>query len=140
MINQLGVVVAANVGTPVADKVADAAAKAQTALMELDKTPPDNQAALGNIEGAVGELEAAINEGLDAAQANALMDQLAAIARQIVRTALDQAIALPSPDSSVIAEAEMFLVDGDALRDVDAFKDAINKYKDALSKAQSLLP
>ena len=126
--------------TPFADKVADAAAKAQTALMELDKTPPDNQAALGNIEGAVGELEAAINEGLDTAQANALMDQLLAIARQIVMTALDQAIALGSADPSVIEEAEMFLDDGDALRDVGDFKDAVNKYKDALSKAESVLP
>ena len=40
-----------------ADKVEDALAKAQTALDELNKTPPGNQAALGNIEGSVGDLE-----------------------------------------------------------------------------------
>jgi len=37
--------------------------KLQTTLDELNKTPPDNEAAVGNIEGAIGDLEAAI--GLD---------------------------------------------------------------------------
>ena len=51
-------------------------------ISELTKTPPNNQAALGNIEGAVGDLEAAI--GLDSAQDEVLtdaMDALAGVAR-----------------------------------------------------------
>ena len=71
-------IVAANPGTPLADKVEDAAAGLQAALDELAKTPPDNQAALGKVEGAVGDLAAAL--GLDPTLDPALlglMDQLA---------------------------------------------------------------
>ena len=58
-----------NPGTPLADKVGNAAASLQTAAEELDKTPPDGQAAVGNIEGAVGDVQAAVDDGLlDATQ------------------------------------------------------------------------
>ncbi len=73
-----------NPGSPVADKVEDAAAKANTALGELEKTPSDNQAAAGNIEGAIGDLEAAVTDGLlDPGHGNRLIDQLANIIRQL---------------------------------------------------------
>ena len=73
-----------NPGSPVADKVEDAAAKANTALGELKKTPSDNQAAAGNIEGAIGDLEAAVADGLlDPGYGNQLIDQLANIIRQL---------------------------------------------------------
>lgn len=73
-----------NPGSPVADKVEDAAAKANTALGELEKTPRDNQAAAGNIEGAIGDLEAAVADGLlDPGNGNRLIDQLANIIRQL---------------------------------------------------------
>jgi hypothetical protein len=36
-----------------------------------------------------------------------------------------------------IAEANRALLEGDALRDVGSFKAAVNKYKDALGKAES---
>lgn len=73
-----------NPGSPVADKVEDAAAKANTALGELEKTPRDNQAAAGNIEGAIGDLEAAVADGLlDPGNGNRLIDQLASIIRQL---------------------------------------------------------
>ena len=73
-----------NPGSPVADKVEDAAAKANTALGELEKTPSDDQAAVGNIEGAIGDLEAAVTDGLlDPGYGNQLIDQLADIIRQI---------------------------------------------------------
>jgi len=43
-------------------------------LEELNKTPPDTEAVLGNIEGAVGDIEAALEDGLlDLQQATYLM-------------------------------------------------------------------
>ena len=123
-----------------ADKVEDALAKAQTALDELNKTPPDNQAALGNIEGSVGDLEAAVKDGVcpDPDELTDIMDQLAEIARTLAVLAIDDAIA-QGGDPTTIAEAQQALADGDALRASGAFKDAVNKYKDALAKAESSL-
>ena len=139
IINDLIDLVVSNPGTPLADKVEDAAAQAQSALDELNKTPPDNQAALGNLEGAVGDLEAAVNEGLDAAQGAGLMDDLAGVARQLAAEALAQAIALGG-DPDVIADAKESFDEGDALRASGAFKGAVSEYKDALAKAESVLP
>ena len=118
----------------------DALASCNTAIEELNKTPPDNQAALGNIEGAVGDIEAAVNEGLDETTGINLMDNLAGVARQIAQEAIDIAIATPGSDSGEIADAQQFLADGDTLRADEQFKDAVSKYKDALSKAESALP
>ena len=130
-------IVDANPGTPLADKLEDALAQVQTALDELAKEPPDNQAALGNIEGAVGDIEAAVNDGLlDATEGTDLMDQLAGAARQLAEEALNEAIA-QGGDPGVIADAQQALDDGDTLRASGAFKDAVNKYKDALAKAES---
>jgi YVTN family beta-propeller protein len=130
-----------NPGTPLADKVEDALGKCQTAKDELAKEPPDNQAVVGNIEGVVGDLEAAVkDELLDAEQGMQLMDQLAGIARLLAVDAIDQANADPQSDPDSISEAEQYLADGDLLVEYEAFKDAVNKYKDALSKAESALP
>ena len=124
-------------GAPLADKLEDAIVKLQTALDEFNNTPPDNQSAVGDLEGAVGDIEAAINEGLDLMQGIELMDQLAGIARQVATDALDQAIARGA-DPTVVADAQQALDDGDFLRASGAFfKDAVNKYKDALAKAES---
>ena len=126
-----------NPDTPLADKVEDAVAKLEVALSELDKTPPDNQAALGNIEGAVGEIEAAVNdELLDPEEGNQLMDDLAGIARQIADEAIYEATDAGG-DPDIIAEAEEFLDEGDVLREAGAYKDSVAKYKDALAKAES---
>jgi len=127
-------------GTPLADKVGDARAKADTALAELGKTTPDNQAAVGNIEGAAGDLEAAVEDGLlDSTQGTQLMDQLAGIARHLAVVAIQQAED-QGGDQQKINEAEQALNEGDALRQAEEFKDAVNKYKDALAKAESALP
>jgi Zn-dependent M28 family amino/carboxypeptidase len=128
----LQAIIAANPG-PLADKVEDALAKFQSASAELAKTRPDRQAAIGNIEGANGDLEAAVKEGLDAAQGAALMDELTSVARQFAAGAINMAIA-NNRSPSRIAEAQRSLADGDALRTAGRFKDAVNKYKDALSK------
>lgn len=131
-------IIDANPETPLADKMEDALAGLQTAQTELDKTPPDNQAAVGNIEGSVGDIEAAIDEGLDPVEAEQLMDQLAGIARQLAMAAIDDAID-QGGDPTEIAEAQQALAEGDVLRDTGAFKDAINKYKDALAKAEGAI-
>lgn len=73
-----------NPGSPLADKVEDATAKGAAALQELRKTPPDSQAAAGNIQGAIGDLEAAVADGLlDPGHGGRLIGQLAAIIRQL---------------------------------------------------------
>ncbi len=120
---------------PLADKVQDAQAKARIAFDELCKTPPDNQASAGNIEGAVGDLDAAISQGLDPAEAIRLMVNLAGVARQLAEEAIDEAIARGG-DPVKIQEAQDALAGGDALRLGQAFKDAAAQYKDAIAKAE----
>jgi len=132
-------IIAANPDTSLADKLEDANAKVKTAQLELDKTPPDNQAAAGNIEGAIGDIEAAAKDGLlDPAQGSQLMDDLAGIARQLASDAIDAATA-GGGDPVKILDSEQSLSDGDSLRALGQFKDAVNKYKDALAKAESAL-
>ena len=126
----------ANPGTLLADKVEGAVASLDTALAELAKTPPDNQAAVGNLEGAVGDLQAAVDAALlDAAQGAQLMDALAGVAQQLAADALAEAIA-QGGDAGKIADAQDSLAQGDTLREAQAFKDAVNKYKDALVLAE----
>ena len=131
-----------NPGTALADKLEDVIASLQVVLEELIKS--GNEAAVGNIEGAVGsldvgELEDAVEDGLiDATLGAQLMDILAWIAQQMAIEALDQAIA-QGGNPSDIADAEEALEDGNGLRGEGAYKDAVNKYKDALAKAQGAL-
>ncbi len=106
----------------------------QTALIELNK--PKIQAAVGAMEGAVGDLEAAVKDGLlVTAAGNDLMDRFAGVARQLATDALDEANARPS-DPTKIAEAQDALAEGDTLRAAEAFKDAVSKYKDAVAIAE----
>ena len=67
------------------------------------------------------------------------MDDLAAIAREIAADAVAEATALGG-DPEVIAAAQQALDDGDTLRDSRAFKDAVSQYRDALAKAENVLP
>ena len=72
-------------------------------------------------------------------------------ARQLAVDAIDEAIA-QGGDQGDIDDAQTFLSDGDALRAFGnsgecgpgscacAFKSAVNKYKDALAKAEGALP
>lgn len=126
-----------NPGTPLADKIEDVIDKLLTAIDELNK--PDNQAAIGNVEGAVGDLEAAVKDGLlDAEQGISLMDDLACVAKQLADNALGQAIA-DGGDPEKISEARDCVNAGDALRISGSYKEAVAKYKDALSKAEGAL-
>ena len=122
-------------GVPDQGKGADVIAKALVAVAELEKTPSDNQAAVGNIEGAVGELEAAVQEGLYPAQGAELMDGFAAVARQLATAAIDDAIDRGG-DYGKIAVAQMARAQGNALRASGTFKDAVNEYKDAVVNAE----
>ena len=137
VIDDLQVIVNGISGTPLADKTEDVIAKLEGAISEFGKSPPDRQAALGNIEGSVGDLEAAVSSGLlDPVEGNQLMDKLTAIGLCVAANAVDQAVAAGG-DPIVIAEAQQYLTEGDALRSSGAYKDAVSKYKDGLAKAES---
>ena len=127
-------------GTELEDKITDVQERIQKVLDELNKTPLDYQAAMGEIEGIVGDLEATIGEepAVDPVLLD-LMDQLIDLARVLATHAIDEAI-VGGGLVDKIAEAEQSLADGDALRASGDFKDAVNKYKDAVSQAEGALP
>jgi len=54
----------ANKGTALADKMEDVVAKLDTAIQELGKDPADKPAARGAINGAIGDIDAAVSDGL----------------------------------------------------------------------------
>lgn len=64
VIDEMQQLVANNPKTPLADKLEDVVAKTQVAFRELQKNPPDDNAALGNLSGARNDLNAAIKAGL----------------------------------------------------------------------------
>ena len=118
-----------------ADKLEDIRAKLETAVAELRKTPPARQAALGAIEGAVGEIHAAVSSGeLTPAQGASLTERITGAARQLAVEAIDEA-RKRGASASKIAEAERALAKGDSLRE-SAPKAAVGKYKDAVGKAE----
>jgi parallel beta-helix repeat protein len=143
LIKELNEIIENNPGTPLADKIEDARDKVVCALEELEKSPPDNQAVVGNLEGAVGDIEAAVKDDLlDLADGIYLIDQAVRVARQLAVNAIMDAIERGGdPDS--ITEAQGYLDEGDVLRasglsgNIQDFKEAVNKYKDALAKAES---
>ncbi|MCK5547821.1 MAG: RHS repeat-associated core domain-containing protein, partial [Thermoplasmata archaeon] len=146
VIDALQEIVDTNPGSDLADKIEDTLDSARLALYEMTIPTPDNLKVLGNIEGIVGDIIAAVDDGLlDSSQGIALMDQLACIARTIAVKAIEYAIA-SGGDPDTITEAQEALDEGDELRESGLsgayadFKDAINAYKNALSKAESLIP
>jgi hypothetical protein len=140
VIDVLQDIVDSNPGTLLAEALEDAIATLETALDALADEPPDSQAAAGDIEAAVGEIEKTVDDGLlDPVQGAEFMDLLAGIAKQIAEDALDQAIA-GGGDQEKIDEAQLALEDGDLLRASEAFVDAVNAYKDALEEAERALP
>ncbi|NUO82919.1 hypothetical protein HUU05_22845 [candidate division KSB1 bacterium] len=64
LIDELQYIVTNKPGSAVADKIEDAVAKVVSAQSELKKSPPDNSAALGNLSGAMNELQAAMKDNL----------------------------------------------------------------------------
>jgi subtilisin family serine protease len=134
-IAELDAIIEDNPG-PRSDKLEDARDKLRKALDELNKTPPARQSAMGAIEGALGDLEAATAEGhLDAAQSTRLLDRVTGAARQLAVDAIKEASARGA-NQAKLGEANQAVGEGDALRAVGSFKAAVNKYKDALAKAE----
>jgi serine protease AprX len=134
-IAELDAIIEDNPG-PRSDKLEDARDKLRKALDELNKTPPARQSAMGAIEGALGDLEAATAEGhLDAAQSTRLLDRVTGAARQLAVDAIKEASARGA-NAAKVGEANQAVGEGDALRAVGSFKAAVNRYKDALAKAE----
>ena len=119
------------------DKLEDALEGLETVQEELDKDPPDNQAAVGKMEGVAGDIDAAIDKGLDEDEAIGYMEDLAGIARAFAGAAVAAMTALVDCDSDGIADAEEAMDEGDEMRAEGKYKDAISKYKDAVSKGES---
>jgi hypothetical protein len=129
-------IVDANPRTRLADKIEDAQDKLDEALEKLGDG--DEQGALGSIDGAVGDLGAAGDGRLfSRADGTRHMDDLSGIARYLAAAALAEATAC-DPDDRDLAVARRALADGDARRTAGRFKDAVNKYKDALAKADGV--
>ena len=76
---------------------------------------------------------------LDPGQGTAVLNEIAAIARRCATDAIDEATA-QGGDPGEIVNAQQELTNGDSLRTLGAFKDAVAKYKDTLAKAESALP
>lgn len=127
----------ADPGSDLADKLEDVVAAIAVALDELRRDPPDNQAAAGVIEGAVGDLEAAVEAGLFADPATGLeqTDRLVTAARLLATTAIDVAIEAGG-EAAKIREAQDSLAAGDAYRADGRLKDAAAAYKNAVSIAE----
>jgi len=140
LIDELGDIILANTGTPLADAMQDTIDQAQDVLNELNETPPDNGDAVGSIGDVVSELQAAVDDELLGSTLGAeLMDQFTGIARQLAVNAIDEVIA-QGGDADVISEAQGLLAEGDALRTSEAFEDAVDSYEDAVSEAEDALP
>jgi hypothetical protein len=91
---------------------------------------------MGAIEGAVGELEAAVSSGyLESDRGGVFLDRVTAAGRQVAVDAIDSAEARGG-NAGKIDEAERALTEGDTLRAGGAYKNAVNKYKDAVAKAE----
>jgi predicted RNase H-like HicB family nuclease len=122
---------------PSVDKLEDALEKVETALVEFGKSPPDRVAALGNVEGAVGDLEASVSEGLiDAGAGAELMARMSEVALVIAEDAIAEAEARPGADPDEISQAKQERDDGNDARVAGQFKVAIAKYRAALAKAE----
>ena len=81
-------------------------------------------------------LEAAVKSKLlGASQRNAFLERIAGAARLLAVEAIEEAEDVGG-DAAKIAEAKDALAKGDERVDAKRFKDAVAKYKDALSKAE----
>jgi len=127
----------ANPGSDLADKIEDVRQATEVAFFErCVKSPPDRQAAAGNLEGAVGDMLDAVEDGLiGAAQGNAFMLRLVGVSRAMAGEAIDAARARGARPGH-IRRAENHVAAGDAFRDAGRFEDAAEEYSDAISRAE----
>jgi len=119
----------------VGDKAEDALAKVQSAIRKLNRSQPDRQGALGDLEGAAGDLEAAVSSRLlTAAQARPILDAITGAAWLLALDARDRAIARGGR-ASKIAQAQAQINTGNARWAAGRFKEAIARYRTAVSQA-----
>ena len=119
------------------DKVEAVIEKAEKAVEKFSEDPPDNPGGLGELEGAVGELEAAIDGGHIGAELGTNLLEVLTQAGQDLAVASIEAAQARGGDPDKIAAAQDALAEGDAYRDSDQHKDAVAKYKTAVSEAES---
>jgi tetratricopeptide (TPR) repeat protein len=127
-----------NLNPKLAEELVGANGTLQDAITELGSG--NTQAGLQRLEQAMSDiepaLEAAVADGsLDASQANQIMNDLALVAQRIAVQAIEDAQERGG-DPTQIEEAQLDLDDGDALRESGAYMEAVDKYKDALAKAE----
>jgi hypothetical protein len=117
------------------DKVEDALSGMETVLEELLKSPPDNEAALGNLEGAVGDLEAAHDDGYcrNPGELSSLLEDITRGARMFTVQLIEE-VAASGRRRGDVRDARKSLAEGDKMRAEGKYKDAVAKYKDAVSK------
>jgi hypothetical protein len=116
-----------------ADKLEDVVEKLDKALAKLALSPPDRQGAAGELEGAVGDIDAAVRSGLlSRADGDAVMTEIAEAARVLAEDAIAD---VQGGNAAKLAEAQSALAAGDARLAAGRFKEAVALYKDAISKA-----
>jgi hypothetical protein len=119
------------------DKAEDALAKVQAAISKLNRSRPERVGALGELEGAAGDLEAAVKSRLfTIAQLRPIFDLITGAAWVEALAARDRAIARGGRPSK-IAEANTSINLGNQRWAQGRFKDAVARYKDAVAKAES---
>jgi hypothetical protein len=65
-------------------RVGQALEKVESAIERLEKTPPDNQGAVGDIKNAVQKLDAALTDGeIDVVQRTGFVTRLNAVSQQL---------------------------------------------------------
>jgi predicted extracellular nuclease len=133
LIDDLEALLAADPRKKLEDKIEDVIANLRQALRKLGN---DRQGAAGELEGAAGDLEATVKSKLlGASQGNAFLERIAGAARLLAVEAIEEAEDVGG-DAAKIADAKDALAKGDERVDAKRFKDAVAKYKDALSKAE----
>jgi hypothetical protein len=124
-----------NPNTPLADKVEDALFALEDGFAALAESPPAREPALGHFEGAAGDFEAAINEGmLSRTYGNGLLNRVAGVSRfQATQAA---AVNACSPrDRNKLTAAAQALSLGDSRRSAGRYKDAVAAYRDSTTLA-----
>ena len=119
------------------EELAEALAKTQEAQAAIAAQNMQRATGLGALEGAVGDIQAAVNDSLLApATGNNLMQQLSGIARQLALDEIEEAQARGG-NPTVIQDAQSYFNQAEQLRSTGVYKDAVGKYKDAIVKADS---
>jgi hypothetical protein len=120
----------------IAGTLDNARSKAQDAVDALSAQPPDPARAAQKLQDMATKVQDAVNlyPGLDPAQGATLMDEGAAIARELATNAIDAAIARGGGLLSILA-AQTSRTSGDTVRLLGDYITAIGDYQSAISAA-----